>query len=510
VAQAVIGIDLGTQSTKAAVVRLDGKTLASASIPVVLESLQPGWAEQDPHLLEQSVVVAVAKVYEQVPEGTELIGLAVDGQMGGAIGVDRRLVPLTPFEAWLDIRSDGDRAEVIQRAGSEILAAGGIVPFVGPRVRRWLRERPSLRGQLANVLSVTSYITRWLTDSEEAVCDSTQANVYGCFDCRTGSWDPSLADAVGLPPELLPRVVPPTEIAGNLCRVVARRMGLKNGLPVAAGCGDGTAGWLAAGAVGPGTCVDTGGTSDHFAIAVDRFTPDLEGVMTCMPSIVPGLFHLMGLTFSTGIAKRWLRELVAAGDYNRLEEDATSISPGAHALLCVPHLSGRLTPFQPHVRGAFIGFNELTTAAHLYRVILESLAFEFLAWTDEARRLLPHLAIREVIAIGGSVRSALAAQIKADVLGVPYLRAPLDVNAARGAARVAAAGIGAVSLDDTTWLERVQRDAHRIEPEPTTHETYKRLRRLYCLLDGHLAPVYEALAEFKNHSSESIASCIDS
>jgi xylulokinase len=494
-AEAVVGVDLGTQSTKAAVVGLDGETLASASVPTDLASAQPGCAEQDAHFLEESAVAAVARSFEDAPSGTDVVGLAVDGQMGGAIGVDARLLPVTPFEVWLDIRSDDDRAEVMNHAGPEILAAGGILPFVGPRVRRWLRECPPLRGQLANVLSITSYITCWLGGAKEATCDSTQANVYGCFDCRSGSWDTGLADIVGIPEEMLPRIVPPTEIVGNLCPAVARRMGLRSGIPIAAGCGDGTAGWLGAGAVEPNICVDTGGTSDHFAIGVDRFTPDPEGVLTCMPSVVPGLYHLMGLTFSTGIAKRWLRELVAEGEYERLEEDAASIPPGSQALLCVPHLTGRLTPFQPNVRGAFVGFNERTTSGSLYRAILESLAFEFLGWIEEAQRLLPQLTVREVIAIGGSARSALAAQVKADVLGVPYLRAPLDVNAARGAALVAAAGIGAVSLDDPSWLGRVRCGAHRLTPEPAACETYTRLRPLYRLLDEKLAPVYGALSE---------------
>lgn len=496
---AVVGVDLGTQSTKAALVALDGEPLAAAAVEVEVEHPRPGWAQQDASVLESSSLTAISMALARAPVAVTVRALAVAGQMGGAIGIDERHAPVTPHESWLDTRADADRAEVIAAAGEEIRAANGVLPFVGPRARRWLRLDPGLGDRLARVVAPAGYVVGRLTGAgaADATCDRTQANLFGCFDCRAGRWDIALAEAAGIPPRMLPRVVEPVEIVGRLTADAAERTGLPAGLPVAGGTGDGTAGWLAAGAYEPGICVDTGGTSDHFAVAVDRFTPDPLHVMTCMPSALPDLFHVMGFTTGTGLAKGWLARLVADGDYDRLEAEAASVPAGAGGILCVPHLHGRVTPFEPDVHGAFVGFDEATGGVHLYCAILEGVAFEFAEWVEHTRRLAPEVEIRRAIAIGGSASSRVAVQAKASVLGLSYTLAREHVNAARGAALVAAASIGAVGLDDRGWCGPGRIAAATVEPDPAATGTYARLAPAYRALHGALAPVYTLLAEAK-------------
>lgn len=250
VVYAVVGCDLGTQSTKASVFALDGRPLGHASMPVEVVRPRPGWAEQDPRVLEESACAAIRQALAAAPEETRALGLAFSGQMGGAIGLDARGATITPYESWMDTRADGDRAESLAAAGPAVLEANGIIPFVGPRVRRWRREQPALAARLARVVAPAGYVAARLTGAGqgEATCDRTQVNLFGCFDARRGTWDPALAGAIGLPPELLPRLVDPTDVIGWLAPDAAARCGLPAGLPVAGGIGDGTAGWLAAGA----------------------------------------------------------------------------------------------------------------------------------------------------------------------------------------------------------------------------------------------------------------------
>jgi len=495
--QAVIGVDLGTQSTKAAIVTLDGRPLVEASVPVEVVRPRTGWAEQDARVLEDSTLTAIERALATAPDGCEVLALAFSGQMGGVIGIDEAFNPVTPHESWMDTRADEDRRAVLAIAGEKILDANGIIPFVGPRVRRWLRETPSLADRLARVVAPVGYVGGRLTGAQAdgAVCDRTQAPHWGCFDARADAWDFDLAQLIGLPSHLLPRLVESTEIIGRLTRDAAIRCGLPPGLPVAAGIGDGNAGWLAGGGVKPGTCVESSGTSLNLAMTIDSFTPDPNDVLTCMPSPISGLWYLLGFTSGTGATHRWLAELLAGGNYDQLEQAGSTIAPGSAGLFSVPHLHGRATPFEPEVRGAFIGFDENTSAAHFYRALLESLAIEIATWVHEAQRILPAMALSSVACIGGGAQSALWTRIKADVIGIPYARMHPFVNAARGAALVAAAAVRAVRLDDPAWHDPDLTVAACYEPDTTTAPAYAELAVTYQLLHTSMAPTYQHLAE---------------
>lgn len=492
---AVLGLDLGTQSTKASLVGLDGMPIGSSSCPIAFTRPRSGWAEQDPGVLEASAHDAIRAVLAANP-GVTVAALSVAGQMGGAIGIDADFEPVTPHELWLDTRADADRVELLAAHGPEILAATGIVPFVAPRVRRWLRLAPELAGRLARVVAPTGYIAGRLTGARaaEAVCDRSQANMFGCFDARTSIWREDLAGRLGLPPALLPRIAGCTEIVGRISPDAAARSGLRAGTPVAAGLGDGTGGWLSAGGVRRGACIDTSGSSAHFAVTVDRFTPDPEGVLTCMPSAHPDFFYLLGFTTGTGLAHRWITTLVGRG-YEELEAAAAGLEPGSGGLLAITHLNGRISPFAPNVKGAFVGIDDQTGPEHLYRSVLEAAAYEIGFWMEHTRRLVPDLAFARATNVGGGAQSALWNQIKADVTGIEFDAARPEVNASRGAALVAAAGIGAVALDDAGWMAPEHLSVRRFVPEPGRRAAYDFYRREYAALFGRLAPTYDALAQ---------------
>ena len=495
---ATVGIDLGTQSTKAAIVSSNGVPLAEASVDVSYDQARPGWAEQGPEIILQSAALAIHRAVDQLPEGVAVEGISVAAQMGGAIGVDSRFTPVTPHEMWLDTRSDEDRRQVMEAVGDRVLRENGIIPFVGPRVRRWLREQPSLRRGMARVVAPAGYLAACLCDlsADDAVCDRTQANLFGCFDVAENSWDRDLSRLIGLPDNLLPRIVEPTDIVGHLSIAAAEACGLKAGVPVCAGTGDGTGGWLAAGATKPGICVDTGGSSAHFAITVSRFLTDPTGGLSCMPSAIPGCFYLLGYTTGTGITHRWLTQLLHS-TYEDMEQAAAALPAGSNSLLCIPHLHGRVTPYEPDVRGAFVGFDESTDAAGLYRALLESIAYEILGWIDQSKGMLPGFEVSQVHGVGGGSRSALWAQIKADVIGAPYLQLQGFVNAARGAALVAAAGVGVCRIGEPAWFDSDLIVEKRQTPVESRTSDYQELSRLYHDLLDCLSGIYQQLGARK-------------
>lgn len=499
--KAVIGIDLGTQSTKAALVALDGRPLASHSTSVDFARPQTGWGEQPPETLVQSTLDSIRALTARFPDA-EIMGIGIAAQMGGAIGIDSAFEPVTPHEMWLDTRADDDRKDLLAAFGPEILAKNGIIPFVAPRVRRWLRHDPQFTNRLARVVAPAGYLAGRLTGAKagDAVCDRTQANLFGCFDVVKSEWDLDLARRIGLPPTLLPRIADPFEIAGRLTTGMAKRCGLKPGIPVAAGMGDGTGGWFAAGGIDPGVCIDTSGSSAHFAVTVDRFITDPSGLLSCMPSPAPGRFYLLGFTTSTGLAHRWLSETFGKS-YQDLEALALPVPPGSNGILAVPHLNGRVSPFEASIKGAFLGFDDKSGPGELYRALLEASAYELNGWLEAARKLAPGLALKNVVNVGGGAQSRLWNQIKADVTGLTLRTARPEINAARGAALAAGIATGAIDRKDKSWFAADYLEAQIFRPDEGQHERYALYRDAYGNLTEQLLPVYRTLQRLRQNPS---------
>lgn len=495
--KAVIGIDLGTQSTKAALVALDGQPIGSHSVAVEFERPQPGWGEQSPDILVQSTLTCLSALTGKFPD-VEVVGLGIAAQMGGAIGIDKNFNAVTPHEMWLDTRADEDRQELLSLYGLEILAKNGIIPFVAPRVRRWLRLDPAFAQRLAAVVAPAGYLAGRLTGAEakDAVCDRTQANLYGCFDVARNQWDGDLARRCGLPPELLPRIADPFDIAGRLSAEMAARCGLAAGIPVAAGMGDGTGGWFAAGGIEPGVSIDTSGSSAHFAVTVDRFITDPSGLLACMPSAAPGRFYLLGFTTSTGLAHRWLSRTFGKS-YQELEALSVTVPPGSNGILAVPHLNGRVSPFEASMKGCFLGFDDKSGPGELYRALLEAGAYELDGWLAAALKLAPGLTLSSVVNVGGGAQSALWNQIKADVTGLTLHVASPEINAARGAALAAGIAAGAIDRDNHDWFTADYLEAQTFTPDAARHRLYAPYRDSYAHLTDQLLPVYRTLQQLR-------------
>lgn len=502
---AVLGLDLGTQSTKATLVACDGRTLATHAVPVTFDRPQPGWGEQSPDVLMASASECIGALSAHFRD-VDIAAIGVAAQMGGAIGLAPDFTPVTPHELWLDTRADGDRQDLLTAFGPEIFAKNGIIPFVAPRVRRWLRLDPALGTRLAKVVAPAAYLAGRLagmSDAAEAVCDRTQAHLFGCFDVAANAWDEDLAVRIGLPPHLLPRIVDPFDIIGALSVEMAGRFGLTAGIPIAAGIGDGTSGWFAAGGVEPGVCVDTSGSSQHFAVTIDRFVPDPTGLLACMPSAAPGRFYLLGFTTSTGLTHRWLRQIFDT-TYEALEGQARLVPPGANGVLAVPHFNGRVSPFESSIKGAFIGFDDKTGAGDFYRALLEASAFELEGWLRAARRLAPGVALQGVVNIGGGAQNALWNQIKADVTGLTFRIARDEVNAARGAALAAGIAAGVIDQNAHDWFAADYLGARTSVPDVESHATYRPLAESYEALVDELIPIYRRLQSLRqSHLAES-------
>jgi len=259
----LMGIDIGTSSCKVALFRPDGTVAASAGSEYPVSYPQKGWAEQDPRDWWDGVCRAVREMTaESGISPAEIAGIGVDGQSWSAIALDAAGEVLCPTPIWTDTRS----AEICREtAGS--LTEGKLFSLCGnpaqpgytwPKILWYRKYRPEVFEKTEKILQSNSYIVYRMTG--EITQDLSQGYGLACFDMRKGSWDEDMCAEIGIPRRLLPELTPCHRIAGKLTKEAAERMGLTEGIPVAAGGLDAACGTLGAGVGSPGTDPGAGRT----------------------------------------------------------------------------------------------------------------------------------------------------------------------------------------------------------------------------------------------------------
>ncbi len=531
----VIGVDLGTSVVKATLVAVHahvqppggpangagsgadsaaGSIVATVSRTVEMHLPGQGQAEQDP---EEFVAAALSTLGEVVAraqvEPCSVAAIAFSGQMGGAMAIDRRGHTLTPwYPSTLDMRYQPYLQPVLAAAGPRLLAVGGAVPILAPRIAWWRGEMPALYGQIDKVLLIANYVAARLCSlaGDDIFCDASYLTWTGLADTARRTWSDELADLWGVTRDRLPRIVGGSDVVGRLSSEAAQRSGLCAGTPVVAGVGDQVAGFLGAGLVEPGQLIDVAGTFPVFATCLDRCLMDAEHqIFQPLPGPL-GDDHWYALMYigGGGLTHHWfaaqyglfdmpdggrrLAEEDARLAYAQLDAMAADLPPGAQGMLCIPHLLGRACPPDPAVRGAWLGFTWTHNPGHFYRSLLEAIAYDYAQALAVLRQALPSLPYDGVRVIGGGSRSAVWNQIKADVLGLPYVRLPDGDRAALGCAILAGHGAG-IYADMAAAARSFAQSRDTTLPRAEWHAYYQGYVEVYRRAFDQLRTIYTAL-----------------
>jgi xylulokinase len=229
-------------------------------------------------------------------------------------------------------------------------------------------------------------------------------------------------------------------------------------------------------------------------MCVSDFSPDVRlQTLLASHSVVDGVFIALAFINGGGLAIRWFRDELApelvgeAGAYAELDRWAGEVEPGAGRLLWYPHVQGGVLPPSPHARGAWVGLTSAHRRGHLFRAILEGIAFEYAHWAS-----LAPVELAEARALGGGAQSALWNQIKADVLGIDWVPMVRQECGVLGDALIAAAATGHVG-DLAATARAWQETAEPVRPDPERHRRYTRMAAAYHSLDRQLRPVFDQL-----------------
>ena len=433
----VVALDVGTSAVKAALVGGDGTVAQVAEVPLATSHPHPGWMEQDPSAWWEASIAAVRALGR---EAAGAAALAVTGQMQDLVPVRGDGTPVRPAVLYADQRAADDHAALLGELGDAWAAAVGAPPDATtvPAKWRWLQAHEPGAVAATSVLLLGAASAVVFRATGHAACDPTTAATTGFADVHGRRWWPPVLEATGAP---LPHLHPATEAVGPLLPQAAAAFGLPPGLPVVLASGDAVA--TTVGVVGDEVGVPYAylGTSGWVGVLGDHVEPR-PGVIV-LPGTRPDRWLSVAPLLTAGSAVDWAREELLGGlGASDLDVLAADVCAAAEGVVFVPHLDGARVPVASvHGTGVLVGVRRSTTRAVLAAAVVEGVAH---AVRGVAAAVAP--GADRLLLCGGLARSALVAQVLADVLGRPVVTVVDEHAAVLGAASCARTALGVPPL----------------------------------------------------------------
>ncbi len=483
----LIGVDSGTQSTKALVVDArDGKVLGAASQAYdLISNLPPGAKEQHPHIWRDATAAAIRSALRQAKAvAADVAAIGVSGQQHGFVPLDQAGEVIRPAKLWCDTSTTAECEEITEKLGGAkktIKALGNAVlpGFTAPKIL-WLKNHePKNFARLATILLPHDYLNFWLTG--ERVMEYGDASGTALLNVRSRRWANSVLEAID--PELagkLPRLISSDEPAGRLQADTARALGLNPGVLVSAGGGDNMMGAIGTGNTRPGLVTASFGTSGTIYACADKPVIDPAGEIAAFCDSTNHWLPLL-CTMNVTVATEMMR-LDFGYTHEQFEHKAAKVPAGSSGLLLLPYLEGERTPNVPDGSGVMLGINPRTfSASHYCRAAMEGVTLGM----NYGLRRLAELGVKakQIRATGGGAKSKLWRQIMADVFNAEVVTLKVSEGAAYGAALQALwcwrlqkgerASISAIT-DEFVELNK----AETAEPDTDAVATYRELQAI--------------------------------
>ena len=486
----VVAVDCSTTAAKAVVVEADGTVVGHAAHPIPTATPHPSWHEQDPDDWWTATRAAVADAVAASGRAADVAAVCLTHQRETFVCTDDAGRPLRPAILWLDGRAHVEIAELGSR---EVHALSGKPPDTTPAIYKlaWLaRHKPDVLARAARVGDVHAVLAHRLTGRWATAAQS--ADTLGLFDLRRLDWSPELLALAGVRVEQLPALVPAGEEIAPLLPEVAAELGLPGPVPLVAGIGDGQAAGLALGATRPGVAYLNLGTSMVVGVQSPGYRTDTA--FRTLAGVPAGEYTLETVLNAAAYLATWTRERFGGARTGaEMDAAAAQVALGAEGLLVLPYWNAAQTPYwDPLARGAVVGWHGRHTPAHLYRAVLEGVAFELrlhLARLEAATGR----SVEHIRAVGGGARSELWVRIVADVVQRPVLVCSAGEVSAAGAALLAHAflsGGDPTAVDEPAGTE--------VLPDPVAGETYARLADVHGRLYPQLRDVFHDLSSLRS------------
>lgn len=457
---AILAIDQGTTNSKAVLVSTDGAILARGASPVGIEHPQPGWVEQSPQRLWESVQEAIAACLAAGP-AVNILGIAISNQRESVTVWDAETGrPLGPVVSWQCRRSALACADLIAAGHAPRVQALTGLPidpmFPGPKMK-WLLDRVP-EGRPVRLGTIDAWLIHCFTDGAVHACDAANAARSQLYDLNRREWSDELCTLFGVEKAALPEVRDSASRFG----VTRNVPGLADGIPIASAIGDSHAALFGHGAFNPGDGKVTFGTGSSIMTTLPRFIAPEQGITTTIAWSIGGkpTYAFEGNILVSAASLPWMAEMLGLPDVQALTELAATAEPGGPGF--VPAFVGLGAPYwHSDARALFCGITFNTSRAQMARAVTDSIAFQvhdvFKAMSAQSPTPLGRLH-----ADGGPSRNTFLMQCVADTLGHAVIQCDAPEASALGAAYLAGLSLGV--WPDLPAIAALPRAANAIAP----------------------------------------------
>jgi sugar (pentulose or hexulose) kinase len=517
-AKTILAIDNGTQSVRALLFDLSGNIVAKSQVHLEpYFSDQPGWAEHDVEGYWRAVCQACQGLWAQPgADRASVQGVAVTAQRGTMVNLDAAGKPLRPAITWLDQR----RTDTVPPIGKwwelafRLARVKGTVDyFRGEAEINWIKaHQPDIWARTDKFLLLSGYLNYQLCGR---FVDSIGSQVaYLPFDYKRQRWAKKRDwrwQALAIRPDMLSELVAPSARIGEINAAAAAATGIPQGTPLLAAAADKACEVIGAGCQAPhigclsyGTTATINTTSMKY-VEVTSFIPPY-------PAAIPDAYSTEVQIFRGYWMVNWFKEQF--GHHERARALAEDIAPeqlfdelvnavpaGSMGLMLQPYWTPGIRVPGPEAKGAIIGFGDVHTRAHVYRAILEGLAYALREGKERIEKR-SGVKITELRVSGGGSQSDAAMQLTADIFGLPTARPHLYETSGLGAAIDAAVGLG-LYPDFASAIKAMTRVGRVFHPIPANQQMYDKLyHRVYRKMYARLQPMYEQIAEITGYPKQ--------
>ncbi|CAM5183853.1 FGGY-family carbohydrate kinase [Alishewanella longhuensis] len=510
----VLSIDFGTQSVRAIIIDDSGTIIAKGQqrLPAYY-SAEPGYAELPAEAYWQALTQACTSLWQQSPIAADAISaVTLTTQRGTVFCLDKHKKPLRPAIIWLDQRE----ATVLPGLGSwrHLFRVVGVTAIVERFQRRapsnWLAEyEPQRWRDTAHYMLLSGYLTLQLT-GELVDCSAAQVG-YLPFDFQQQRWASKVSwksQALSLTPTQLLPLKPPGAELGKITAQAALALGLPAGLPLIAAGSDKACEVLGCGGLTPQTGCISYGTTATISTANRRYI-EPSPWLPAYPAAQPGFYNSEVMIYRGFWLVTWFKEqfglqeqqeaaLLGIAPEQLFDELLKAVPPGSMGLMLQPYWSPGIRQPGPEAKGAMIGFGDVHQRAHVYRALIEGLAYAL----QEGRQRLERrngVKMQCLRVSGGGSQSAQILQLTANVFNLPVERPHTSETSALGAAISAMVGLGRFA----NYAEALAAMSHlgeRFLPEPAVAAQYQRLyREVYLKMYRQLKPLYQKIREITGY-----------
>ncbi|MGY5484402.1 gluconokinase [Paenibacillus sp. ALE2] len=502
----MLGIDIGTTSTKAVLFSEKGEVIQQENIGYPLYTPDIATAEQNPEEIFQAVLQATSNIMKHHSQ-KKLSFVSFSSAMHSVIAMDEHDQPLTPCITWADNRSEAWAHQIKEELnGQEVYRRTGtpIHPMSPLTKIAWIvNDLPEIAIKVKKYIGIKEYIFKKFFDLY--VVDYSLASAMGMMNLEKLDWDEEALKIAGITPSQLSELVPTTKIFTDCNSDLAKKMGIDPQTPFVIGASDGVLSNLGVNAIRKGEVAVTIGTSGAIRTIIDKPQTDEKGRIFCY-ALTEKHWVIGGPVNNGGMVLRWIRDELASSEvetakrlgidpYDVLTKIAERVRPGSDGLLFHPYLAGERAPlWNPDVRGSFFGLTMSHKKEHMIRAALEGVIYNlytvFLALTE-----CMDGPVTRIQATGGFARSDVWRQMMSDIFASEVVVPESYESSCLGACILGLYAAGKIQSFEV--VSEMIGSTNKHAPKEEATKEYRKLLPIFINLSRVLEEDYTRIAHYQ-------------